>query len=77
MKLWSPGGGQTRRTFQKDHMNAKQRTKSNYNLCFFSAKCEHSVESDYVCMIMQMKLWERMNMQAARYGHQVLGLRYA
>ena len=35
----------------------------NYNHCFYRADCAHSIETDYVCMVMQIKLWERINMK--------------
>lgn len=50
--------------------------KTNYNKCFFKAHEKHSAEKDRECIVMQMRLWERMNLGAADYGHRQLGLRY-
>lgn len=50
--------------------------KKNYNDCFFSSKVKHSVEQDRECMTMQMRLWERMNVQASQYGQREMADRY-
>ena len=48
----------------------------NFNKCFFKPNQKHTAESDRTCMLMQMRLWEKMNLHAARYGVRELGLRY-
>eukprot|EP00614_Pseudopedinella_elastica_P004417 CAMPEP_0172600854 /NCGR_PEP_ID=MMETSP1068-20121228/21009_1 /TAXON_ID=35684 /ORGANISM="Pseudopedinella elastica, Strain CCMP716" /LENGTH=607 /DNA_ID=CAMNT_0013401653 /DNA_START=25 /DNA_END=1851 /DNA_ORIENTATION=+ len=50
--------------------------KKNFNHCFFKPNEKHSAESDRECIVMQMRLWERMNLGAAAYGHRELGRRY-
>ena len=48
----------------------------NFNKCFFKPNQKHTAETDRTCMVMQMRLWEKMNLHAARYGVRELGLRY-
>lgn len=48
----------------------------NYNKCFFKPNEKHSAESDRECIVMQMRLWERMNLGAASYGQREMGSRY-
>ena len=50
--------------------------KKTYNKCFFHPNEKHSAETDRECIVMQMRLWERMNLGAASHGERVLGLRY-
>ena len=47
-----------------------------YNKCFFKPEQKHTAESDRACMVMQMRLWEKMNLHAAHYGERQLGPRY-
>jgi hypothetical protein len=46
-----------------------------YNKCFFKPNEKHSAEADKECMLMQMRLWERMNLGAAAYAQRELGHR--
>ena len=47
----------------------------NYNKCFFKPTEHHSAEADKECMLMQMRLWEKMNLGGATYGQRELGHR--
>ena len=48
----------------------------DFNKCFFKPDEKHSAERDKECMLMQMRLWERMNLGAAAYSQRELGHRY-
>jgi hypothetical protein len=50
--------------------------KKTYNHCFFKPDEHHSAEKDRECIVMQMRVWAKMNLGAARFGQRDLGLRY-
>lgn len=50
--------------------------KKTYNHCFYKPNEHHSAEKDRECIVMQMRVWEKMNLGAARFGQREMGLRY-